>query len=189
MDMDAPTDRTLVQRVRSGDAEAFGELVRRYQTAVFNVCLRLVGSRGEAEDLAQEAFLRAYRKLDHYDEARPMRPWLLRLATNVCLNHLSRARHAQVELDERVVQQQTGSRHGQPEQASIRSDRDRAVRAAILELPPRYRAVVELRHFQELRYDEIADALDIPMSDVKSHLYRARKQLAAALKGMADERR
>ena len=69
-------DRTLARQARRGDAQAFGELVRRYQTSVFNVCYRLAGERREAEDLTQEAFLRAYERLASFDDARPFGPWM-----------------------------------------------------------------------------------------------------------------
>jgi RNA polymerase sigma-70 factor (ECF subfamily) len=77
--MPDPSDRDLALRARRGDAEAFGELVRRYQTSVFNVCYRLLGERREAEDLAQEAFIRAYERLDAFDAALPFGPWMRRV--------------------------------------------------------------------------------------------------------------
>jgi len=84
--MPDPSDRDLALRARRGDAEAFGELVRRYQASVFNVCYRLLGERREAEDLAQEAFIRAYERLDTFDADLPFGPWMRRVAANLCLN-------------------------------------------------------------------------------------------------------
>ena len=89
--MPDPSDRDLALRARRGDAEAFGELVRRYQTSVFNVCYRLLGERREAEDLAQEAFIRAYERLDTFDADLPFGPWMRRVAANLCLNWMERA--------------------------------------------------------------------------------------------------
>lgn len=83
-----PTDRDLAIRARRGDAEAFGELVRRYQGSVFNVCYRLLGERREAEDMAQEAFIRAYGRLETFDADRPFGPWIRRVAANACFNRL-----------------------------------------------------------------------------------------------------
>lgn len=169
-----PGDRDLVLRARRGDADAFGELVRRTQTSVFNVCYRLAGERREAEDAAQEAFIRAYERLDRFDPDRPFGPWMRRVAANHCLNRLS----AQTPLDVPLDEERDEDEHGRPE--LIREEREQAeiMRAAILALPPNYRAVIELRHFQDLSYDEIAGALSIPLSDVKSRLFRARKLLA-----------
>jgi RNA polymerase sigma-70 factor (ECF subfamily) len=180
MDMAEPSDRALVLRSRRGEVEAFGELVRRYQTPVFNVCYRLLGERCEAEDLAQEAFIRAYQRLDTFDAERPFGPWVRRVATGVCLNHLQRHAPAPVPLDDEVnISFQTMSTN--PEAAYEIAERTEALRAALLNLPAHHRAVIELRHFQELSYAEIAAELGIPLSDVKSRLFRARKQLARIL--------
>ncbi len=84
-----PTDRDLVLRTRRGEVEAFGEVVARYQVAVFNVCYRMLGERMEAEDLAQETFIRAYKRLETFNVERPFGPWIRRAATKVCLNHSS----------------------------------------------------------------------------------------------------
>jgi RNA polymerase sigma-70 factor (ECF subfamily) len=175
------SDRDLALRARRGDAEAFGELVRRYQVSVFNVCYRLLGERREAEDMAQEAFIRAYERLDTFNVDLPFGPWMRRVAANVCLNRLERARRAPVSvpLDDERDPEAGG---GDPAAAREHTERAEAVRAAILSLPPHHRAVIELRHFQELSYDEIAATLRIPLSDVKSHLFRARKALAGMLR-------
>lgn len=180
--MPDPSDRDLALRARRGDAEAFGELVRRYQTSVFNVCYRLLGERREAEDLAQEAFIRAYERLDTFDADLPFGPWMRRVAANLCLNWMERARSAPVSvpLDDERDPEEVGE--GNPVSAREHAERAEAVRAALLSLPPRYRTVIELRHFHELSYDEIAATLRIPLSDVKSHLFRARKLLAGELK-------
>jgi len=180
IDMAEATDQELVLRVRRGEVQAYGELVNRHQASVFNVCLRMLGERREAEDMAQEVFLRAYQRLETFDAGRPFGPWIRRVATNSCLNYLARAKPAVVplldEMDRPLYQHSVT-----PEEAHEAKQRSEAVRAAILSLPPHYRAVVELRHFQGLSYAEMAEALGIPISDVKSHLYRARQALARRL--------
>lgn len=189
--MNAADERDLVIRAQRGDVDAFGELVRCHQSAVFNVAYRLVGNRPDAEDLAQEAFLRAYRAFDRFDPDRPMRPWLKRITTNLCLNWLQSAR---VQTTDAVTDMHfpgqaavTMDRYAQerplPEQTVIRRETAAHIRAALLQLPPQYRAVIELRHFQNLSYDEIAETLDRSLSNVKSDLYRARKQLGGILRG------
>ena len=174
--MSAPSDRDLIQRARRGDAEAFGELVIRYQTSVFNVCYRILHERAEAEDLTQETFLRARERLNLFDEERAFGPWLRRVAANVCFNHLrSQKRTAPLD-EERDADEST-----RPEaQVEVR-ERSEQIRSALASLPAHYRVVIELRHYQELSYDEIAAELHIPLSDVKSHLFRARKILAEKL--------
>lgn len=174
--MSAPSDRDLIQRARRGDAEAFGELVIRYQTGVFNVCYRLLHERAEAQDLTQETFIRAGERLQTFDEERLFGPWIRRVAANVCLNHLeSQKRTAELD-DERDADESQ-----RPEtQVEVR-ERSERIRIALASLPVRYRLVIELRHYQELSYEEIAAELHIPLSDVKSHLFRARKILAEIL--------
>lgn len=177
--MDAHSDRDLILRARRGETEAFGELVRRAQTAVFNVCYRLLGERREAEDLTQETFLRAWERLHTFDVERPFLPWIRRVAANLCLNHLSARPPDSPELDEERDRANPESR---PPQLVEQRQQSGQIRAALLSLPPRYRLVIELRHFQELSYDEIAQTLNRPLSDVKSDLFRARKLLAEKLK-------
>lgn len=174
------SDRDLVEQTRRGKLEAYGELVSRYQSAVYSVCYRMLSIREDAEDLAQETFMRAFQRLETFDAERPFGPWIRRVAANLSLNHLQRKRVVQFELDEERDQAplavpETPEDRLEGKQAAL------AVRAAIAELPPHYRAVIELRHYQDLSYAEIAEVLGLPMSDVKSHLYRARKQLASRL--------
>lgn len=172
-------DRDLLLRARRGETEAFGELVRRYQVTVFNVCYRLMGERREAEDMAQEAFLRAYARLETFDLERPFGPWMRRVAANLCLNRLSASPAAPAEVDEERDRDDDPAR--QPEGVYAERERQAALRAALAALPAHYRAVIELRHYQEMSYEQIAETLQLPLSDVKSHLFRARKLLAEKL--------
>ena len=175
--MDAPTDRDLILRARRGDAEAFGELVTRYQGSVFNVCYRMTNERREAEDLAQETFLRAHSRLDTFDIQREFGPWIRRVAANLCLNRLE-AQRPTGELDEERDADESQS----PEAALEVRERSEQIRGALASLPAQYRLVIELRHYQELSYHEIAAEPNLPLSGVKSHLFRARKLLAERLK-------
>lgn len=179
--MNDPSDRDLVLGVRRGAVEDYGELVRRHQASVFNVCYRVLGERREAQDLAQEAFIRAYQRLDTFDVQRSFGPWMRRVAANLCLNHLQVKRAMRVPLDDERDEPYVAD-ETTPETIHERAEQAESVHAALRSLPPHYRAVIELRHFQELSYAEIADFLSIPLSDVKSHLFRARKCLAKKLK-------
>jgi len=174
--MSVPSDRDLIQRARRGDTEAFGELVTRYQTSVFNVCYRILYERAEAEDMAQESFIRAHERLPTFDDQYPFGPWIRRVAANVCLNHLA-SRKITAELDE----ERDADAGPMPETVQETRERSQQVRNALASLPAHYRIVIELRHYQEMSYDEIAAELNIPLSDVKSHLFRARKLLAEKL--------
>ncbi|HAV75844.1 MAG TPA: RNA polymerase subunit sigma-24 [Anaerolineae bacterium] len=174
--MTAPNDRDLLINARRGESAAYGEIVTRYQTSVFNVCYRILHNRADAEDLAQETFMRAYDRLHTFDLEREFGPWVRRVAANLCLNHLE-SRKVTVELDDERDADQSRS----PERQVEAKERSGRVRDALASLPPHYRVVVELRHYQDMTYGEIADELDIPLSDVKSHLFRARKLLAENL--------
>ncbi len=174
--MTAPTDRDLIVRTRRGDGGAFSELVTRYQTNVFNVCYRILHERGEAEDLTQETFMRAYNRLEQFDLEREFGPWVRRVAANLCLNHLE-SQKVTAPLDE----DRDADESQRPERQVEVRERSEQIRGALASLPPHYRVVVELRHYQELSYDEIVAELKIPLSDVKSHLFRARKLLAEKL--------
>ncbi len=174
--MSAPSDRDLIQRARRGNAEAFGELVLRYQTSVFNVCYRILHERLDAEDMTQETFLRARDRLHLFDEERAFAPWLRRVAANVCLNHLEAQKRTAPLDDDRDADENI-----RPEaQVEVR-ERSERIRLTLASLPAHYRVVIELRHYQELSYEEIAAELHIPLSDVKSHLFRARKLFAEKL--------
>ena len=169
-------------RVLQGDQDAFGEIVYRHQQAVFNAAYRVLGNVFDAEDATQEAFIRAYQFLDRFDLDRPLAPWLARIAVNVCLNRLEGQKSPSTMDDETTLlpDPDPGT-----EMQTVTRDRDDTIRFELSRLPPRYRVVIELRHFQEMSYEEIAKQLKRPLSDVKSDLFRARKLLAERLKGLA----
>lgn len=167
------TDAQLVALALRGNREAYGELVRRHQTPAYNVARRIVGDSQDALDVTQDAFVRAYDALASFDRARPFAPWLYTIVTNLALNFAQRRRPV-ISLDVEIESRDTAAT---PEQHVLASERQQRVREALLQLPPAWRAVVELRHFQDMSYDEIAVALGIPVSDVKSHLFRARQKL------------
>ena len=179
--MNPTTDRNLTILAAQGDQEAFGKLVRRHQSAIFNVAYRMLGNDRDAEEATQEAFIRAYRAFGSFDSERPFLPWLKRIATNVCLNQIKQD-HPALSLENDIAPPK--GPNPSPEMQTTQNERDAQIRAAILSLQPRYRAVIELRHFQDLSYAEIAETLDRPLSDIKSDLFRARKMLAAKLKDL-----
>jgi len=176
--MASPSDRDLILRARRGEMEAFGELVLRFQNRVFNVCYRMTNERRQAEDLTQETFLRIHSRLDTFDLERPFGPWIGRVAANVCLNYLESVKLKPSELDE----DRDADENPSPETAFENKEHSNRIRIALASLPARYRLVIELRHFQEMSYSEIAANLGIQLSDVKSDLFRGRKMLAEKLK-------
>jgi RNA polymerase sigma-70 factor, ECF subfamily len=167
----------MTQRAIHGDATAFGDLLRCYENQAYNVALRLLGNRQDAEDATQEGFFRAYRSMHTFDADRPFAPWLKKIVVNVCLNRMENRETLPLEEDTKLA-----AHDAQPEVESLNHERSNQIRVALATLPPRYRAVIELRHFNDLNYAEIAEALDRPLSDVKSDLFRARKLLAEKLR-------
>lgn len=179
--MSSAQERDLVCRAKQGDHDAFGEIVHCHQQAVFNVAYRLLGNVHDAEDTTQEVFVRAYQFFNTFEADRPLAPWLKQIAANVCLNRLEGQKSASL-LDDELAP--APDPNPGPEALIVLRSRDERIRFELSRLPPRYRIVIELRHFQELSYEEIAKELKRPVSDVKSDLFRARKLLAERLKDL-----
>jgi RNA polymerase sigma-70 factor (ECF subfamily) len=176
------SDRELVELTLRGEVSAYGTLVERYQQSVFNVCYRFMGQRQLAEDQAQEAFLRAHDRLETFKLEMPFGPWIRQVAANLCLNELKRQGPYQQPLEDEYVEHERGN-WVNPEGQRQQTEQTERVRRAILGLPNHYRAVIELRHYGDMSYKEIAKSLNLPLSDVRSHLYRARQALAKELGG------
>lgn len=180
----AASDEELAHRAKQGDLEAFSVLVERYQRGIVNLAYRLVGDWETALDLAQDTFVRAYQALNTFDSTRRFSPWLYRIATNRCYDHLRQQgrRRESVPL-EAVAEEKIRSRNklGDPAWQTEQRDLRRIVEEAIAGLPVRYRTVVVLRYLEDMSYQEIAEALDLPIGTVKSHLYRARELLRQTL--------
>lgn len=177
--MESNIEQALIAQALAGDETAFGDLIRLHQNAVYNLCYRMLGERTEAEDAAQEAFLRAYAHLMRYDGARSFRTWLLSIASNHCIDRLRKRRLTWLSLDEGLPPHPSLiSDAEQPEDAVITSERNQTIQMMLAELTPEYRAAVILRYWYDMSYAEIADMLDTTESAIKSRLFRARQVLA-----------
>lgn len=154
----------------------------RYERDVFNLTYRMLGNRGEAEDAAQEAFLRAYANLDRYDPARSFKTWLLSIASNHCIDRIRRRRLTWLSLEEPLPPHPalTSDTPG-PEEAALDHERSTAVQGLLDELSPEYRVAVVLRYWYDYSYAEIAEMLGTTESAIKSRLFRARQALAQQL--------
>ncbi len=178
--MSDPTTLEWVNAALEGDQDAFAEIVYAYQDAVYNLCYRMLGERTEAEDSAQEAFLRAYLNLNRYDPARSFKTWLLSIASNYCIDRLRRRRLQWLSLDDEPTSDHLAlsSDEPEPESATLDKEHSQAIQALLSELSPDYRAAVVLRYWYDYSYAEIADIMDSTESAVKSRLFRARQALA-----------
>ena len=178
-------DKLLVSRARHGDIRAFEQLVDRHRAVVFRVAARVVGP-DEADDVSQDALLRAYHRLDSYRGEGSFRAWLLRIVHNTALNQLERRVPEPVGSDvevEQVAPPRTGAR----EPASRLEERERAERLELKlrGLRPEHRAVLVLRDLEGMPYDEIAVITDSPVGSVKGRLHRARNELIEILRNNA----
>ncbi|HXY38530.1 MAG TPA: sigma-70 family RNA polymerase sigma factor [Vicinamibacteria bacterium] len=176
----APDETFLLARARQGDLSAFEEVVRRYQRRVYGTALRIVRCHDVADDVSQEAFVRAWRSLDRFDTARPFGPWVCRIAANLALNHVRSPRAREEALPEE--QKEARSEAPGPLQALLDEEGRRVLDEAIGELSEEQRAVFVLRAFEELSYAEIAEALGLQPGTVMSRLFRARARLARTLR-------
>jgi RNA polymerase sigma-70 factor (ECF subfamily) len=193
LDSGETDERALIARTLAGEDDAFAALVHIHQATVYNIACRLVGQRETAQDLAQETFLRAFKALDTFDPNRPFGPWLYRIATNLSINWVKRARLPTVSLDAPRPAVEDGAEplaipdtSAEPAARFAQAEMQTQLRKAILSLRPDYRVVIELRHFQEMSYEEMAEALNAPIGTVKIWLFRARRLLRDQLSGVWD---
>ncbi len=172
-------EQTWLEAARQGDSNAFGQLVETYQTPVYNLAYRMLGNRAEAEEAAQEAFLRAYTKLDSYDPQRKFSTWLLSITSHYCIDRLRRRRMDLISLENEMLPRRalTSPQPG-PETRTLENERQTEVQALLENLPPDYRAAVVLFYWYDLSYQEIAKTTDSTVSAIKSRLFRARRMLA-----------
>ena len=180
------TDEQLVERAQAGDGEAFGEVVRRWERKIFALAYGITGSAEEARDATQETFIAAYRNLRGFRGEAQVSSWLHRIAVNQCITRQRRARvRPETQLEEGA--EPAGARplwdgaDANPVGAAESRQRAEAVRRAVASLPHELREVVLMKEFEELTFQEIADALQLPLSTVKSRLYTALKQLRLRL--------
>jgi RNA polymerase sigma-70 factor (ECF subfamily) len=169
-------DASLVKRSLAGDQAAFEGLVGRYQKVLYTVALRMLGNPDDAKDATQTAFVKAYERLSSFDEQYRFFSWIYRILLNECLNML-RGRRPESELSPVLATA------GGPFEAMVRGERRAQIQAALLQLTPDYRAAIVLRHFVGLSYDEMAEALGVPVKTVKSRLHTARQRLGELLLG------
>lgn len=176
-------DRDLVVRARSGEPEAFEAIVRSYQKRVYGVALRMTRRHEVADDIAQETFVRAYSHLDRFELGRPLAPWLTRIAVNLSINYLTAAarREQQFAEGDGPAAEPRAEEDPDPLTDLLALEFRRALDVAVQKLPPDQRIVFDLKVRDEMRYEEIAEVLDISTGTVMSRLFRARQKLKAML--------
>lgn len=176
--VEAMTDAALVELSLAGNQDAFSVLVERYKDAVQNLAYRMLSNAAEAEDVTQEAFVRAYTQLATYKPAHKFSTWLLSIASHLAIDQLRRRRFLALPLEdvpflEWIVDAGTG-----PEQSALAGEQQDEIQAYLQRLPGKYRAVIVLRYWHDFSYEEIAGALHLTPALVKARLHRARELLA-----------
>jgi RNA polymerase sigma-70 factor, ECF subfamily len=189
-DAEGSEDTELVSRILSGEEFLFEILVRRYQTRVVAHVSRMVGSREDAFDLAQEIFLKVFQALDRYNPEFKFSTWLFRIAGNAAIDHLRKRRPRTVPLEIPDAESRSGVSAIEHESTELdpygelrNVQRGEAISRAIAELPPEFRELITLRHFGGLSYEEIARVKNMPLGTVKNKLFRARVVLKERLAG------
>jgi RNA polymerase sigma-70 factor, ECF subfamily len=186
------SDAQLVARALAGSQEAFRELVLRFERPVYSLIVRMVQDPATAEDLAQEAFVKAYRSLSTYDASRKLSSWLFKIAHNTTIDHLRRHVPDTVSLEAPQDEEGRGGLAAilsdasveDPAAAAERRDMARSLERAISRLRPEYREAVVLFYLEGATYQEICDVTGLPLGTVKTNLHRARKELAAEMSAL-----
>lgn len=178
---DVLTDIELVSRSMAGAADGFEELVRRYQRPIVGYVFRLVGSYDAALDVTQEVFIKVYNSLNKYSSEYKFSTWLYRIAHNAAVDHLRRnslnAQSLETENEDGTYQLQIESSAPTPEQVRERSEWRKEINSVVKCLPSAYRQLIQLRHGQDMSYDEIAEITGLPLGTVKNRLFRAREMM------------
>ena len=173
-------EQRWLEEARQGNQDSFGRLIGVYQSPVFNLAYRMLGNADEAEQAAQEAFIRAWTRLDSYNPAHKFSTWLLSITSNYCIDLLRKRRTQLLSLDGPLPAHpalMSESSSGPEAQAAI-GEQQEIVQDLLQSLPDDYRQTVVLRYWYDMSYDEIAEVMDTTVSAIKSRLFRARRQLA-----------
>lgn len=187
----ARRDVDLVIAARSGDQKAFAQLMKRYKDAIYFMLLKMVNNKTDAEDLAIEAFGKAFSNIHQYEPQFAFSTWLFRIASNNAIDHMRKKKAVTVPLEPIVGNDKSiGIEYNYnirtdsdtPEEAFIKEQNAKLLRKAVSSLKPRYRTLLELRYFKEYSYAEIAEELNLPLGTVKVQLFRSREMLFDLLK-------
>ena len=171
-----------LNQAREGDRVAFGKLVEAFQRPVYNLAYRMLGNSREAEEAAQEAFIRAWTRLHSYNPAHKFSTWMLTITSNYCIDLLRKRRAILLSIDEPLPSHPAlmSEKRAGPEAQAVSSEREIQVQKLLNALADEYREAVVLRYWYDFSYEEIAEAMDTTVSAIKSRLFRARKHLAEA---------
>lgn len=185
--MDAIIKKRIKQVIK-GDQDAFAEIVEIYKNSIYQLCYRMLGNRHEAEDMAQEAFIRAYVNINSFNQELKFSTWLFRIATNLCIDRI-RKKKPDYYLDAEVsgtdgltMYSHLASDSPLPEKELESLELQESVQKEIMKLPEKYRSVIVLKYIEELSLNEISEILDLPLGTVKTRIHRGREALRQQLR-------
>ena len=182
------TDSILINQAKSGDDQAYDKLLNKYRNSVYNLVYRMVRDIQEAEDLTQEAFIKAFNSLAQFNEEYAFSTWLYKIATNNCIDFFRKRKLQTLSLDKPIQYKDSEIQHESPdpdlnpEKSILARERSNMIQEAIQTLPEKYYTAIVLRHNDEKSYEEIAEILDLPLGTVKARIFRAREMLNKVLK-------
>ena len=182
--------KSRIKQVLKGDHNAFGEIVEVYKDRIYQLCYRMLGNAHEAEDISQEAFIRAYVNIDRYNINRKFSTWLYRIATNLCIDRI-RKKKPDYFLDAEVkgtdglnLYSQIQSKELTPDEKVVKMELQELIQMEILKLPEKYRSAILLKYIEELSLKEISEVLDLPIGTVKTRIHRGREALRKQLRNI-----
>ncbi len=182
------TEQRIIQKAKEGDRTAFAELVDLYKDRVYHISYRMLGNRQEAEDVAQETFIRVYNNLESYNPQYKFSTWIYRIATNLSIDFI-RKRKQSLSLDADISGAEGLDWHDRladsglgPEEEVLADEFQNEVQGAIMGLNPKYRSVMVLRYIQDLSLQEISETVQLPVSTIKTRIHRGREALRKKLR-------
>ena len=181
-------DYELIDRAISGEQSAYDKLMRKYYNLVHNLIFRMIYNKEDVEDLAQEAFIKAFNSLDKFDRQFAFSTWLYKIASNNCIDYLRKKKLNTISIDKEIDSEDDDLRFEipdvefKPDRSIIEEERKALLEEAIASLPGKYRTVILMRHRDEKEYEEISKELKLPLGTVKAHIFRGRELLNKYLK-------
>ncbi len=186
--IDEIPDIDLIRQALAGDQQGYREILKRYRAPLYNLLFRMVHNKMEAEDLVQEAFIKAFGALATFNDEYAFSTWLFKIAINNCIDHFRKKRLKTFSLDKPIdardgeIRRELPDVTYQPENTLLSKEKTQLIEQAIQNLPEKYRISIILRHTEEKSYEEISQILNIPLGTVKARIFRAREMLKKQLK-------
>lgn len=181
-------ETSLVRKAKEGDGKAYDELTLLYKDAVYGIIYRMVHNKQEAEDLSQEAFIKAYNSINSFNEEYAFSTWLFKIATNNCIDFFRKRKLKTYSMDQTIkykdeeIQQEYADDDPTVDNIILANEKSKMIHKAIQELPEKYKIAIVLRHQEEKSYEDIAQILELPLGTVKARIFRAREMLKKSLK-------